>query len=48
VLALDRLIGEIGSCAGDYRKLSPELLRVAGDNAAICRLLINAGTCEFH
>ena len=32
VLALDLLIDEIGSCAGDYRKLSPELLRVAGDN----------------
>jgi hypothetical protein len=27
--ALDRLIDEIGSCAGDYRKLSLELLRVA-------------------
>ena len=31
-LALDRLIVQIGSCAGDYRKLSPDLLRVAGDN----------------
>ena len=35
VLALDLLIDEIGSCAGDYRKLSPELLRVAGDNPAM-------------
>ncbi|MBK7236306.1 MAG: hypothetical protein IPI02_12005 [Sterolibacteriaceae bacterium] len=35
VLALDRLIDEIGSCAGNYRKLSHELLRVAGDNPAM-------------
>ncbi len=35
VLALDRIIDEIGSCAGDYHKLSPELLRVAGDNPAM-------------
>jgi hypothetical protein len=33
--ALDRLMDEIGSCGDDYRKLSPELLRVAGDNPAM-------------
>lgn len=33
--ALDRLIGEIAACADDYRKLHPELLRVAGDNPAM-------------
>ena len=32
---LDRLIGAIALCAGDYRKLPPELLRVAGDNPAM-------------
>ena len=35
ILALDRLMDEIGSCAGDYRKLPIELLRVAGDNPAM-------------
>jgi hypothetical protein len=35
VHALNRLIDEIASCAGDYRRLSPELLRVAGDNPAM-------------
>jgi mannose-6-phosphate isomerase-like protein (cupin superfamily) len=33
VLALDRLIDEIRSCGGDYRKLPPQLMGVAGDNA---------------
>jgi len=32
--ALDRLIDEIALCAGEYRRLPPELLRVAGDNPA--------------
>lgn len=35
MLALDGLIDELGSCVSDYRKLSPELLRVAGDNPAM-------------
>ncbi len=33
ILALDRLTEEIRSCRGDYLKIAPELLRVAGDNA---------------
>ena len=33
--ALNRLIDEIASCAGDYRRLSPELLKVVGDNTAM-------------
>ena len=32
---LDRLTDEIASCGGDYRRLSPELLKVAGDNPAV-------------
>ena len=32
IYALDHLMDQINSCAGDYRKIPPELLRVAGDN----------------
>ena len=35
VHALNRLIDEIASCAGDYRKLPSELFRVAGHNPAM-------------
>ena len=35
VHALDRLIDEIASCVGDYRKLCASLLRGAGDNPAM-------------
>ncbi|MDP2619116.1 MAG: hypothetical protein Q8P46_02895 [Hyphomicrobiales bacterium] len=33
ILALDRLTDEIRACGGDYLKISPELLKVAGDSA---------------
>lgn len=33
ILALDRLMDEIRGCSGDYLKIPPELLKVAGDSA---------------
>lgn len=32
ILALNRLIDEIRECAGEYHKLSPELLKIVGDS----------------
>lgn len=32
ILALDRLTDELKACGGDYLKIPPELLKVAGDN----------------
>lgn len=32
ILALDRLMDEARDCAGDYHKISPELLKVVGDS----------------
>lgn len=33
ISALDRLVQEVRTCGNDFRAISPELLRVAGDNA---------------